>query len=49
MIKKPMTSHPVLTDYILVFAISRGRILIAVGPAKYLATTDDAKALTQVV
>lgn len=41
--------HPVLSYYALVFAISWGGILTAVGPAGFLGTTYDARVLTQFV
>ena len=48
-IKTFITSHPVLTYYALVFAISWGGILTVVGPAGILGTKYDPRALTQFV
>jgi membrane protease YdiL (CAAX protease family) len=48
-IKAFIVRHPVLNYYALVFAISWGGILIAVGPAGFLGTTYDARVLTQFV
>jgi len=48
-IKAFILRHAVLTYYALVFAISWGGMLIAVGPAGFLGTTYDARVLAQFV
>jgi len=48
-IKTCVSSHPVLTYYTLVFAISWGGILAVVGPAGILGAKYDPRALTQFV